>query len=240
MKRLVGLFVLLLFSYTLTAQKQKVKNLHDYDEEYLHFGFSLAANQSWFAITLEKDLTLRDTLLSITPGKVWGFNLTILSDLRIHKYATLRFMPTLSFQDRNLYFSMIVDQNGSPVVTDFKKNIESTMIEFPLNLKIRSSRLNNISAYIVGGGKYGFDLASQEDVKNSSNPKDVIVKLKRHDWSLDAGFGIDYYFPYFKFSTELKGSWGMRDLLVHEGDAFSSAIDKLNSRLLLISFHFEG
>lgn len=240
MVRSIAILVLLLFSFPSLAQKQKVKNLHDYDEEVLHFGFSLAANQAWFAVTLVKDLTLRDTLLSITPGRVWGFNLTILSDLRIHKYATLRFMPTLSFQDRDLFFSMIVDQNGSPVVTEFKKNIESTMIEFPLNLKIRSARLNNISAYIVGGIKYGFDLASQEEVKNSSNPNDILVKLRRHDWSLEAGFGIDYYFPYFKFSTEIKGSWGMRDLLVHEGDAFSSAIDKLNSRLLLISFHFEG
>ena len=240
MKALFSLFCIVLLLPTLSAQKQRVKNLHDYDEEKLHFGFSLAANQANFAITLEKDLALRDTLLSIAPAPVWGFNLVIITDLRIHKYATLRFMPTLSFQDRLLYFTMLLDVNGTPTITEFKKNIESTMIEFPLNLKIRSSRLNNISAYIVGGGKYGFDLASQEDVKNSTNPKDVLVKLRRHDWSLDAGFGLDYYFPYFKFSTEIKGSWGMRDLLIHEGDAFSSAIDKLNSRLLLLSFHFEG
>ncbi|MCC7302725.1 MAG: PorT family protein [Bacteroidia bacterium] len=240
MQRLSGIFLLLVLSLSLVAQKQRVKNLHDYDDERLHFGFSLAVNQAWFDVTMVKDWQLRDTLLSVSPGKVWGFNLTIISDLRIHQFATLRFIPTLSFQDRNLFFTIEVDQNGSPVVTEFKKNIESTRIEFPLNLKIRSSRLNNISAYIVGGGKYGFDLASQEDVKNSTNPKDVIIKLRRHDWALEAGFGIDYYFPYFKFSTEIKGAWGLRDLLVHEGDAFSSAIEKLNSRLLLLSLHFEG
>ncbi len=240
MKHLHILLFFTLFALGSYAQKSKVKNLPDYDDHWLHFGFSLATNQATFVVTPVKDLSARDTVLTIIPSPKWGFNLSIVSDLRLHKYLTLRFLPALSFQDRFLNYSLIVDNAGNPDTVTFEKSVESTTIEFPFNLKLRSTRLNNVSAYMIGGMKYTIDLASQHDVKNSTSPKDVIIKLKKHDYAFEAGFGLDYYFPYFKFSTEIKGVWGIRDLLIKENDSFSSSIDKLNSRLILISLHFEG
>ena len=66
------------------------------------------------------------------------------------------------------------------------------------------------------------------------------MKLKKSDFCYEAGFGIDIFFPYFKFSIEAKASWGLRDLLVKDKDIFSNSIDKLSSKLFLISFNFEG
>ncbi|MEW6469314.1 MAG: outer membrane beta-barrel protein [Bacteroidota bacterium] len=231
-------FLLLLQARTGMAQKRSVLNLPKYDNQWLHFGFSIGINQANFTIHPVKNLAALDTVLAILPESQWGFNLAIISDLRVHEFATLRFLPALSFQDRKLHYT-IVDRVKNDTIT-FAKPVESTILDFPLNLKIRSARLNNFAAYIIGGAKYSVDLASQKDVIISNVPKDAIVKLKKNDFSYEAGFGIDIFFPYFKFSIETKASWGMRDLLVKDKDVFSNSVDKLSSKVFLISFNFEG
>jgi hypothetical protein len=218
------------------AQKKRVLNLPKYDNDWLHFGFSLGINRANFIVHPIKNLGALDTVLSILPTPQPGFNLAIISDLRIHQYATVRFLPDLSFQERILQYTIV---NSSDTL-NYTKKVESTVIDFPLDLKIRSSRLNNIACYILGGGKYSIDLASQKNVQGSSQASTAIVKLKKNDYSFEAGFGIDYYFPYFKFSTEIKGCWGIPNLLVRDQNVFSNCIDKVNSQLLLISFNFEG
>jgi len=228
----------LLFCSTVSAQKPSVLNLPKYDNHWLHFGFSIGINKSNFTIHPVKNLAALDTVLSILPEAQYGFNLAIISDFRIHEFATLRFLPALSFQDRKLHYT-IVDNVKNDTIT-FTKSVESTILDFPLNLKIRSKRLNNFAAYIIGGVKWSIDLASQKDVIGSNVPKDAIVKLKKSDFSYEAGFGIDFYFPYFKFSIEAKASWGLRNLLVKDSAIFSNCVDKLSSKVFLISFNFEG
>ncbi|HEY6162679.1 MAG TPA: outer membrane beta-barrel protein [Bacteroidia bacterium] len=244
MKRTSAIFLLLLSlsgGMSLNAQKKSVLNLPKYDSQYLHFGFSLGVNRANFIVHPVKNLASLDTVLSILPSPSSGFNLAIISDLRIHQYATLRFLPDLSFQERILNYSIVSrNASGGRDTSTFTKHVESTVIDFPLDLKIRSSRLNNISCYVLGGGKYSIDLASQKNVQNSNSPSAAIVKLKKNDYSFEAGFGIDYYFPYFKFSTEIKACWGIPNLLVKDQAIFSNSVDKLNSQLILISFNFEG
>jgi hypothetical protein len=218
------------------AQKKRVLNLPKYDNDWLHFGFSLAVNRANFIIHPVKNLAAFDTVLSILPTPQPGFNLAIISDVKIHQYATVRFLPALSFQERILKYT-IVDKNDTLTYT---KKVESTVIDFPVDLKIRSSRLNNIACYVLAGGKYSIDLASQKNVQSSNQANSAIVKLKKNDYSFEAGFGIDYYFQYFKFSTEIKACWGIPNLLVKDQTIFSNSIDKVNSQLLLISFNFEG
>ena len=241
MKRIL-FFILIVFSLSyagdLCAQKKAVLNLPKYDNEVLHFGFSLGVNRANFIIHPVKNLSSLDTILSILPTPQLGFNLAIISELRLHQYVTLRFLPDLSFQVRTLEYTVVTPSPPDTVV--FKKNVESTVIDFPFDLKIRSSRLNNIACYVLGGGKYSIDLASQKDVQGSSQASSAIVKLKKSDYSVEAGFGIDYFFPYFKFSTEIKACWGIPNLLIKDQTLFSNCIDKLNSQLILISLNFEG
>jgi hypothetical protein len=240
-KRLhIILVFVFLFATNSFSQKKKVLNLPTYNSHWLHFGFSLGLNKANFQITPIKNLASVDTVLAILPTAQFGFNLGIVTDLRIHEYATLRFLPDLSFQERILNYTLVMPVGNSIDTVTFKKNIESTILDFPLNIKIRSKRLNNFACYLIGGGNYSFDLASQKDVINSNVPKDVIVKLKKNDWSLQGGFGIDFYLPYFKFSIEGKYQYGIKNLLVRDANIFADAIDKMSTRLFLISLHFEG
>ena len=85
--------------------------------------------------------------------------------------------------------------------------------------------------------KYAIDMASQADVTN--NAKKELVKLVRHDYGYEVGFGMDFYFEMVKFSPEIKMYHGLNNLIIHDGTPFASSIDRLNSKIFVISFLFE-
>ena len=110
-----------------------------------------------------------------------------------------------------------------------------------LSIKYKSVRVNNFSAYILLGGAYAIDLASNAGVENlSSDPNDVIVAIKERDILGEIGFGTDFYLEYFKFGIELKMSYGINDLLNHDNTQFSTPIENLRSKMFLLSLTFEG
>ena len=81
------------------------------------------------------------------------------------------------------------------------------------------------------------DMASQSKIKTGDN--EVVVKLNRIDYAYELGVGFDLYMQYFKFSPELKVSFGMNNLLVKDETIYTQSINKLNSMAFLLSFHFE-
>jgi|ERR1051326_7636536 hypothetical protein len=218
------------------AQRAMPMNLPNYDHEKLHFGFSLAINKAYFVLYPSAPPTKPDSVLSVQSIPDLGFNLGIISDLRLHQYVTLRFLPALTFQDRTIRYK--IDSTNVPGTSAFymtDKKVESTLLDFPLDLKIRSERLNNVSAYLLVGGKWCIDLASQAKTKNPD-----IVKLNNRDWMFESGFGLDFYLTYFKLSTEIKFCAGLKDRLFHENTAWSSPIDKIYTKTWIFSINFEG
>ena len=92
---------------------------------------------------------------------------------------------------------------------------------------------------MLAGSKYSIDMASQKSV-NNTNIQDAVVKLRTNDWSVDVGAGAEFFLPFFKFGVELKYSYGFKDLIVHDQFIYSTSIEKLNSKMFLISLTFEG
>ncbi|MBI4945546.1 MAG: outer membrane beta-barrel protein [Bacteroidetes bacterium] len=236
MKKLVlfsGFWLLTSFSF---AQKVKQLNLPNYDHDKLHFGFSLGFNKADFVIFPQNKANKPDSVWSIDNRPELGFNLGIISDLRLHDYVTLRFLPALAFQERIIQFK--IHPTGAlqsdSIYIDTKK-IESTLLDFPINLKIRSERLNNVSAYLLAGGKFSIDLASQAKTENPE-----IIKLTNKDLAYEVGFGLDFYLEYFKLSAEMKFCAGFKDRLYHEPTTYSTSISRLFSKLWLFSLNFEG
>lgn len=229
-------FIAALITLVVKAQDPNEKgNLEKYYHEKLHFGFTLGVNKADFMIHNIPHFERFDSLKTIVSEPKRGFNLGIVSDLRLHKYITLRFVPNLSFAERTLNYYY----EGYDTVTRIK-TIESTFLNFPINLKLRSKRVHNFGAYLIAGGAYNMDLASKRKVQNSTNIKDQIVKLQRDDYCYEVGAGSEFYFEYFKFAIEAKLSMGLRNILVNDNTIFSTSIDKLNSKVFLISITFEG
>jgi hypothetical protein len=227
------LFLLIMLTSRLLHSQVKIENLPKYDRKLFHFGFTIGFNQMDFAIKRLQNPYYVDTLLTLNSKPEGGFQIGIVSNMRLHDNFDLRFIPTLAFGDRVLNYSL---RTQDTTVLSKSKRVESTFIEFPVFFKFKSNRLTNFRAYILAGGKYSLDLASQQE-KGSYN--EYVVKLRRHDFSGEFGVGFDFYLQYFKFAVELKTSYGFKDLLYREDNVYTNSIERLNSKMFWLSFTFE-
>ena len=220
-------------NFAVAQRNSKVQNLPKYDKKPYHFGFSIGVNKYDFAIKPVANFNQLDSIHILESTGQNGFNISMVTNLKISEHFDLRFLPGLSFGGRTLEYTLQV--NGNRIIKE-SRMIESVNVEFPLCVKYKSARYNNGRAYLLGGVKYTIDKASQagkEDLEEN------IIKLKQNDFCYEIGFGIDIYFELFKFSPEIKFSMGLKDLLERDGQVFTQSIDKLNSKVILISFLFE-
>lgn len=225
-------FLSLLAPAVLQAQSNKLRNQPKYDNRVVHFGFCLGLNTYNFQIREKADLASVPGVYNIWSTTAPGYSIGIISNLRLGTHFDFRFIPTFSSTVRHMHVDMENPYTMERDVEDFE--IESSFIQFPFELKFKSQRINNHRWYVLGGFQYSIDLASKEKVDD-----DTIFKIKKNNMDYQVGVGIDIYFEYFKFSPQLKGSFGINNLLVEDGTVQSSGIDQLLSRCILINFTFE-
>jgi len=231
-------YIILLFLFTAVINSfgqrhKKPQNLANYDFKKLHFGFTLGINELDFNIKKNINTISNDTLLTLLSSSQKGFNLGIVSNLRIGKFTDLRFIPSLVFGERNLNYGFVdsLGQNDERV-----KRIESTLIDFPIYIKYKSARYNNFRAYVICGIKYSLDIASQDRINDEGKE---IVKLKKDDIMGEIGFGFDFYLEYFKFSPQIKLSHGIINILSEDETVYTQTINHLSTNGWMISFTFE-
>jgi hypothetical protein len=225
---------LLLMAGNVFGQREKLKHDPAYDKKTLHFGFTLGLNTMDFTVVHNEAHYNHDSLFAEVDKLRPGFNINIVSNLKLNEMFDLRFLPGVSFGQRNLLF------HKQRKLYNDNHSLESSFIEFPLVVKYKSKRVNNFRPYLLGGADYRIDLAARKEYDENDN---VYVRLKRGDLYYEVGFGIDFYLPYFKFSPELKLATGLRDVLVHEPAGshpyYVQSMDKIRSSLIILSFHFE-
>ncbi len=227
-----------LISVRSVAQKYKSKNLPDFDRRRYHFGFTLGLNSANMELERSGPNNPNDSLLLISVDPQSGFNLGIVTSFNFNEYLKLRFIPSISFAQRNLEYEYNLVNIGYRQVI---KPVESTYIDLPLLVKLKSARLNNFAAYIITGGKYSIDLVSDQNVDNEGVPdEEVVVKLKRQTYSYEIGVGTDFYLEYFKFGIEAKMSYTLGDVLIQDNTTFSTPLERLKPRMFLLSLTFEG
>lgn len=227
------ILILTLLSFTSFAQKyKKPKNLARYDHQKIHFGFTLGINNLNFNHQKNSSTINNDFIKSINTLSQKGFNLGIVTNLRISKYTDLRFVPALVFGERKISYGF----QDSTLINNELKRIESTLLDFPIHLKYKSERYNNFRTYIITGFKYSVDIASQARIDDEGKE---IVKLKRNDFMGEIGFGVDFYLEYFKFSPQIKISYGLMNLLSQDNTVFTNSINSLTTKGWMLSFTFE-
>ncbi len=222
--------------------QRKIPNNRNYDRKPYHFGFSLGINEMDFTLN-RKENFLSDfseegirELISVEAIPEKGFNVGIVTNLRLNENSDLRFVPNLAFGDRRIAY---LYRDSAGVLLSEEKKIESTYVEFPFLFKYKGIRLLNYRPYIIGGLKYTMDLASQAKKKDKDDNVKDLVKIKRDDIACEVGFGSDFYLTYFKFAVELKMSYGLSNILKQEPSLYSNSIDRLHSKIFMITFLFE-
>ena len=214
------------------------------DDEPFHFGFTFQFVSSEYKVLKKAEWRnefpspdgeeTKPTLYSISSPVSPGFGLGFVSNYRLGKNADIRFTPALVFSDRLLDYEYASE-------TDFKQQkVQSTLVDFPLGIKIKSDRRKNFRAYMIAGAKYSVDIVS----KKKTNDLDKIwtekfVKNTRNILWYEAGVGLDLYFEFFKLSPELKLANSFQSVLRPEDHPYSAPLDKLILRNLQFSLYFE-
>jgi hypothetical protein len=231
----IFLFIIfLLNNLILSGQKQKPKNESWYDEKFIHFGFSLGFNTMDFNITPSQKYYQQDSLYPKVSVLNPGINIQIVTDLRPADYLDIRFLPGVSFGQR------VVRYYKNKVLVNDQQKLESSFLEFPLLLKFKGDRLNNVRPYVIGGLNFRYDLAGKKEFDDT---KPIYIRIKRPDLYYELGAGMDFYLTYFKLSIEIKMSQGLGNVLVQEAapghPQYFNAIEKLKSQIWVLAFHFE-
>ena len=220
------------------------------DDEQLHFGFTFQYVASEFKILKSNnwrgpfqdnynipanliDSKLNNISSPITPG----FGLGFVSDFRMGNNANLRFTPGMIFADRVVNYEFEVSS------FDVEKRVQTSLVELPLGIKLKSDRRKNFRAYMIAGGKYSVDITSKKKTDNTllSTEAKNIKNLKNTLW-YEAGFGFDLYFDYFKMSPEIKFAQSLKTVLYGKDkleNPYTSPIDKLFIRNFQFSLYFE-
>jgi len=217
----------------LQGQRQKVLlNEPNHDDRPIHFGFCLGLNMMDFIVRTNYKANQQYNLIADVSKPTPGFHILVVSNFRLGEYFDFRFLPGVSFGQRTLNF---FNNNDSLINSNHK--LESNYLEFPFMLKYKSKRLNNFRPYMITGTNFRVDLA-----KTLSEDDGIFIALKRFDLYYEVGAGIDFYMPYFKFSTELKVSYGLNNVLRRRESShpqYQNVIDRLNSSIVMLSFFFE-
>lgn len=211
--------------------RKKVMYYQHHDAKVIHFGFCLGLNVMDFTVTNSEVNYAKDSLLANVTKLSAGFHIQIVSAARLTDNLELRFLPGIAFGQRHLMFY----RNNE--VYDDRQVLESSYIELPWLLKYKSKRINNYRGFLVGGLNPRFDLA-----KTYREDDGVYMDLKLNDLCYELGGGFDFYFPFFKLSVELRGSWGMFNVLNERSTPrfeFQNAISKLRSSVYLLSIYIE-
>jgi len=235
LKHFVYIILFCFISLPLYAQVKKPQNDPGYDFKLLHFGFTVGLNTMDMGIKRN----LSDGLLADVTRIEPGFQVTIVSDLRLTDDLNLRFLPGIAFGQRNIaYYQVDSLLRSAEFVREIR--VESSFLEFPLLLKYRSERLNNCRPYLIGGINFRYDMAARKEYNEEEN---VLVRLKPADIYLEAGFGIDYYLAFFKFAPEIKVGMGLTNLRVKDPSDFAPqyvrSMERITSYVVMLNFHFE-
>ncbi|TVR71228.1 MAG: PorT family protein [Marinilabiliales bacterium] len=239
------LILLLLFPLTAGAQRVIVRNMPEYDHRAMHFGFTLGVNTMDFRIRAS-EYAVNEGLFAEVSTLTPGFNINIVSNFRLGNHFDFRMLPGVAFGQRRINYYRIPggrvpgesgwDSRSEPIKEGYQ-DMESSFIEFPFIFKYKSVRINNYRPYLIAGTSLRYDLA-----KNFSEEDGIYLSLKPFDVYLETGFGIDFYLPFFKFSTELKYATGFLHVLEPRSSRrqrYQDTIERLHSNLFILSFHFE-
>ena len=226
----------LLINAVATAQIDKIEmNMPDHDDKPYYFGMTLGINLARFQTYLHPKFLESDSVYVAEPINSGGFTLGLSATARLSDRFQLRFNPQLMFIERNIFYNLKhPDIDG---LTELTKKVESVIVTFPIQLKFQSDRIGNFRVYALAGMKGDIDMASNARAKRAEE----LIKIWKYDYGPEFGIGFNFFFDSFIFSPEIKISNGLRNIHARDSDLrFSNVFDKIQSRMIVFSIHWEG
>lgn len=213
------------------AQNAKYLNMPEHDDKAYYFGLTFGGNTSFYYIKPSQSFYEHQNFEQIQGNWGSGFNVGIMSHLKLTNFVDLRFIPTIVFSERT------VSIKGGIYEDLTKKNIESIYMQLPLQFKFKSDRMNNFRFYGMAGLRFDYDLASNA----KSRRADEWLRIRPVDFGVDFGIGLEFYYPNFIFAPEIKIGQGLLNRMHYDKDIpLSNEIDRVTSRMITFSIHLQG
>lgn len=226
----------LAFAIVLSARILPAQTSHYFDYRPFNLGFTMGMCVAAY------DMTSQINQWDPSTGRVVsrvemiakpGVYLGLITNLKLGEYFDLRFMPSVSLEQRDfLFFLDSTTTNTDPVV---RKKIESSNLNLPLAIKFKSDFHRNTRVWVMLGIQPSLNLASSKKVRNDPE----LLKVNSFDTAVLASVGIDLYGEKLKLSPELRFTRGLKNLYVPDRTRFPRAISDLFSQLLVFNINFE-
>lgn len=229
--KVVVTFMLLMLSGSIFAQRKVAMNNPNYDDRFLSYGFLIGLHTSTYQLKYSDAFVSRelDSLYSISPSWSPGFSLGFIVNFNLSEFLDVRVTPKVSFYEHRLEYQRLDAPN-------IEELVETTVVELPLLVKYKSERRGNFRMYMIGGIKPGFEASGKNDVDEISKEN---LDIRAFNMSFDVGFGIDMYYPLFKFSPEIRFSKGITNMLGNDNSDLGRGIDRLNTNTITLYLLFQ-
>lgn len=250
----IGLFILsICFSSAALAQRDEVFQ-PDHDDLPYYFGMSIGFSNNYLAFNranrfLPGASSDPYSIIEINPINNLYYNLGLVGTLRLTKHILLRANPTLLIVGTKNVIDFKIKK--TPDISQ-KLNVSSSIIHLPVALKFQSDRYNGfrhsnlMRHYLLVGGKFDFDLASNKAGKINAPAGSLLSGsypsvLSGADMGAEIGLGLSFYLRYATISPEVKFSYGLKDL--HKISAtypLMNNLDKVTSNFVYFTIHIEN
>jgi len=230
-QKIALVFLLVLVCSPLLAQRDRTINLPNYDNRWLHYGFYIGVEGFQYKLKYSDLFVMpeMDSVISINPASSVGpVNIGFVVNFKLAEFLNLRLLPKFGINERRVEYTFL-NRRETQI-------IETVEMEFPLLLKYKSVRRGNYRMYLVGGINPSIRVGGKKD----ANPEGERLTIKDSDLSIEFGFGLDVYYPFFKFSPEIRFSRGIVNNLASENNFYSKGIDRLTSNSVSLYLYFEG
>ena len=206
-------------------------NFRDFQKKPYYFGMTLGLNSSGYRINQSTFFINNDSINISESSAGGGFVLNGIINLKLGDYFDFRALPGFSFSNRSFEFSYKES-------TDVRKrSVESVFFEVPFLIRFKSAPYKDKRAFMIAGMKYSYDVQSNSKTRDAK----TLIKISPHDFALEIGAGMQFFYPYFIFSPEIKYSRGVGNILIYDDQLNESKIlENVVSQVFTLSFHFEG
>lgn len=232
----------------------------DHDNLPYYFGMSIGFSNNYLAFNRANrflatvsptSLGNANSIIEVNPINNLYYNLGLVGTLRLTKHVLLRANPTLLIIGTKNVIDFKI--KSSPTLSQ-KLNVSSSIIHLPVAFKFQSDRYNGfrytnlMRHYLLVGGKFDFDLASNKAGKINTPSTGISILpntypsvLKGTDLGAEIGVGLSFYLRYATISPEVKLSYGLKDL--HQLNAtypLMNTLDKVSSNYVYFTIHIEN
>ncbi|MDN4166938.1 porin family protein [Cytophagales bacterium LB-30] len=217
------------------AQLSQEINLPNHDNRRIHYGAVFGLHSRSYNIRYSEafvsDPSL-NTLHSITPLKTTGLSAGFIFNFRFADNLDVKLNAQVGIYEYQVQYRYF---DGANEIVDTQLQ-EPVNAEFPMLVKYKSQRRKNFRMYLVAG----INPSIEASARNKREGVEEILLTKGINLSAEYGFGMDFYYPYFKFSPEIRFSNGLLNIIDQQNNKYSIGIERMVTNSVTLYFHFAG